>query len=471
MSFKGRIATALYPIMDTLYLESFWFYVPNRLVWDNWHKFLGAQDDPGDSIDYTIPTITTSHAVAVGDLGHYMGLPLGLDATVTTTVSALPFRAYRLIWNDWFRNQNLDDSVTVITGDGPDTQTQSGYGDPPLKRRKRADYFTSCLPSPQKGDAVTLPLGTSAPVITSGTGAPSFENSGGTNRGGLQAAATTGDVSVTMAGGSLETLHWNAPELAADLSTATAANINDIRLAIQTQRLLERDARSGTRINETILAHFGVTVPDFRVQRPELLGIGRSVVNIRQVENNSGSDGTLGDLAAYGVVAGTHGFTKSFVEHGYVIGMVNLRGDISYSQGLERHWTLQTRYDHYYPVLSQLGEEAVLRQEIYHDAAGTGNSTVFGYQERYGWMRYKPGRNTGLFDPNAAGTLAAWHLQEDFGSAPALNSTFIEANTSTPLDRAIATPTEPHLIFDSWIDVKQARAMPLYGVPGNLDHL
>jgi len=265
--------------------------------------------------------------------------------------------------------------------------------------------------------------------------------------------------------------------LYADLSSATAATINDLRLAFQTQKLLERDARGGTRYTEMILSHFGVTVPDFRLQRPEFLGGGSSPVNITPVANTSpiasgqsptGEDEFQGSLAGFGTVSGEHGFTKSFVEHGVLIGLVNVRGDITYSQGLERYWSKQTRYDFYYPVLAQIGEQAVLNKEIYADMSSA-DDDVFGYQERYAEYRYKPSKLTGLFRVDAADSLDAWHLSEDFASLPTLSDSFIQSNTGDPLDRAIAIPTQPHFIFDAYFDMKCARPMPLYGVPGNID--
>ena len=244
--------------------------------------------------------------------------------------------------------------------------------------------------------------------------------------------------------------------------------------SFQTQRLIERDARSGTRYVETILAHFGVTVPDFRLQRPEFLGGGSSPINITPVaqttfQGTATREDAQGSLAGFGTVSGSHGFTKSFVEHGVLIGLANVRGDITYSQGLERYWGKDTRYDFYYPVLAQIGEQAVLNEEIFYQNTAA-DDNVFGYQERYAEYRYKPSRLSGLFRPDNATNIDEWHLSEDFASLPTLGDTFIQSNTGTPLDRCIAVPSEPHIIADFYFQMTCARPMPVYGVPGNLDH-
>ena len=475
----GRLATPLFPIMDNIYVETFFFFVPYRLVWDNWEKFCGAQDDPGDSISYTIPVVNTGMTANVGELAQYMGIPEGASTTTHTDISVLPFRAFRLIFNEWFRDQNLTDSLTLVTDDGPDTQAETGFNQVPPKRGKRHDYLTSCLPWPQKQtSAVTFSLGTDANVITKAaehttTGLPvlQFRETGGTLSGGHGLGIDgVGDLH-ELTTGTTGTGEFSPTNLYADLANATGVSINDFRLALQTQALLEIDARSGTRYPETVLAHFGVTVPDFRVQRPEYLGGGRSLVNITPVaqttyQGTATDEDAKGALAGFGTVSGRHGFTKSFVEHGVLIGIANARADITYSQGIDRYWTKSTRYDFYYPVLANISEQAVLIREIY--AAAADQTTVWGYQERYAEYRYKKSQLSGLMSVDASGSLSAWHLSEDFASEPSLNNAFIESNTGTPLDRAIAVSTEPHFIMDFYFQMKCARPMPVFGIPFNM---
>jgi len=476
----ARLATPLHPLQDSLYIDTFYFFVPYRILWDNFEKFMGAQDDPGDSIDFTIPTIDANYTVDTGDVADYMGLPIGYNASTSQfEVSALPFRALRLIFNDWFRDENLTDSLDWSSGNGPDS-TNIGMATP-LKRAKKHDYFCSSLPWPQKGDSVNLPLGTEAPITGLGlldAATASAGASGTIKETGPQTSytdyfngATIGTniiMDSDVSGGS------GVPEIYADLSTATAATINELRLAFQTQRLLERDARSGTRYVETLKAHWGVTFPDYTAQRPVYLGGGSQTVGITPVPQttyatSATADNTKGALAGYGYSVGEHSFTKSFVEHGVIMALVNARGDITYSQGVDRYWRKSTRYDFYFPVLSGIGEQGIVNSEIWLEGDAT-DDDIFGYTGRYNEYRFQNSKLSGLMRPDATGTLASWNLSEDFTAQPTLGNTFIESNTGTPLDRAIAVPSEPHFIADIWHDIKAARPLPLYGVPGGIDH-
>lgn len=476
MAAFARLATPITPLMDNMYLDSFFFFVPTRLVWDNWEKFNGQQTDPGDSTDYEIPIVSPVAAFAENSLGDYFGLPVGAPfGAVPIQYNVLPFRCYGLIWNEWFRDQNLQDSVVVDTGDGPDTTTNLSV----LRRGKRHDYFTSALPWPQKGPAVELPLGSRANIsglglldTASGMGSQANLNETGTTTGttytfAIGTNAASGVFARTTAAGPDATL-----DVYADLSSATAATINQLRQAFQIQRMYERDARGGTRYTEIIRSHFGVTSPDARLQRPEYLGGGSTPVNIHPVPQTSSTDATTpqGNLAAYGTAAVTkgHSFSKSFTEHGYIIGLVSVRADLTYQRNVNRMWSRSTRFDFYWPALSHLGEQAILNKEIYPQNAAA-DDEVFGYQERYAEYRYKPSLITGLFRSDVTGSLDYWHLAQDFDSLPLLNESFIVENP--PIDRVIATPTEPHFLFDAYFALTTARPMPTYSVPGLIDHL
>ncbi len=461
----ARLATPLHPLMDNLYIDQFYFFVPYRILWENFEKFMGAQDDPGDSIDYTIPVVSITSSGswnATGRMPDYFGLPV-LQTTVAA--SALPFRAFNKIWNDWFRDENLQNSKSELTDDGPDTGI-SGYN-ALTKRAKKHDYFTSALPWPQKGATpVSLPLGTTADIhaeSTGGTDTYAVYDDFDAGQKALLPVTSTSVIAGAVPGDA---------KLYADLSTATAATINELRLAMQTQRLLERDARSGTRYVETLKAHWGVTFPDYTAQRPVYLGGGSQTVGITPVPQTTepataSADDAKGALAGYGYSQGQHSFTKSFVEHGVIIALMNARGDITYSQGIDRYWNKSTRYDFYYPVLSGIGEQSILNKEIWSDGSAN-DDLVFGYTGRYNEYRFQNSKLSGLMRPDATSTLASWNLSEDFATLPTLGDTFITSNTGVPLDRAIAVPSEPHFIADIWHDIKAARPLPLYGDPVGL---
>ena len=446
------------PVMDNIELETCFFFVPTRLVWDNWAAMHGEHDAAGaQDTDFTVPRIANGHTIGTGDLYEYMGIPLGLQ-TASVDVNALPFRCFNLIYNEWFRDQNVIDPITVPTDNGPDSSGTYLM----RKSAKKHDYFTSSLPYLQKGDPVTTAIGTRATINTAaaaGAGPVVYSTADSAYRN-FDSSGTDLVMDTTTAGSGTP----NSQELYADLTTATGVSINALRESVAIQRLLERDARGGTRYVEHIKAHFGVTSPDYRLQRPEYLGGGKSLLNVAPVANTSGTatedQGELRGVGT-GIIRG-HSWAKSFTEHGYIIGIVRARGDITYFQGLDKLWSRSTRYDFYLPALANLGEQSVLNKELYI-SNGANDDLVFGYQERWAEYRTKRSRITGKLNPDATGALSHWHLAEDFGSLPSLNQTFIE--DQTPMSRVTTVDTEPDFLLDVWFNYKCARPMPVFSIP------
>lgn len=496
MTSFARLATPLVPFMDTMFADVHFFFVPNRLLWSNWERLNGAQDNPTDSTSFLVPQVATPgpSGFQTGSLADYFGIPVGV--VNAPSVNALHFRAYNLIWNTWYRDQNLQNSVAVPLDNGPDVASNYVV----LPRNKRADYFNSALPFTQKGPAVSLSLGTFAPITSIGPtgaidGSVFLHPTSTTTSTYLQGPSTGTTLRDTYAGTGI--LQWPTGaettgagpgyKNVANLSAATAVTINALRQAFQMQRMLERDARGGTRYTEILLAHFGVSAPDFRLQRPEYLGGGHTTINSTPIAQTSatgegGSSTPQGNLAAISTFS-HHGvgFHKSFVEHGVILGLLSIRANYTYQQGLHRMWTRQTRYDFYWPALSHLGEQAILNQEIYVQNQtvldGNGkpvNQDVFGYQERYAEYRYKPSIVTGQFrSTSTTGTpLDFWHLAFNFGSLPVLGDTFIRENP--PVNRVLAVSDAVYganqFLFDAVFDFKCARPMPVYSVPGLVDH-
>ncbi|AXH73378.1 MAG: major capsid protein [Microviridae sp.] len=463
----ARMTTPIYPIMDNLVLDVHFFAVPIRLVWDNFVYFMGERINPDDETDFFVPQIVSpaSGGWTNGSLSDYFGLPTGVASLST---SALWHRSYALIWNLWYCDQNIQDPINVQHGDGPDAPTLY----PLLRRGKRHDYFTSALPWPQKGPAVELPLGDTARVFVddalSGTKYVSIDNASGSPRN-ISLNTLSNPVY-----GTTSLIEPASVPLLADLSTGTAATINALRQAFQLQRLLERDARGGTRYTEIVRAHFGVTSPDARLQRPEYLGGTSARVNLTSVAQTSGTAGSgaytpdpLGTLAAVGTITAKGGFTKSFTEHSLILGLCSVRADLTYQQGIPRMFSRKTKHDFYWPALAHLGEQAVLNKEIYCDGTSA-DDAVFGYQERWAEYRYYPSKITGQFRSNFATPLDAWHLSQYFADLPTLSPAFIE--DKPPMERILAVQDAPHFFMDTFISARTARPMPTYSVPGMIDH-
>ena len=519
-----RLNTLIAPFMDNVFMDTFFFFVPTRLVWDNWQRFCGEQKNPGDSTDFLIPSLSGTNTFTNGSIFDYMGLPTGVALDpANTPINALPFRAYNLIYNEWFRDENLIDSIPVLTTDGPDPVSNYTL----RKRAKRHDYFTSALPWPQKGPSVEIGLSGNAPVKGfDGSNSfdfvsPSFNGSvanggfqlgannsnylnglkinwgSGATQGGLEGsqilqkqygsgytniigqvgssdtnfkfAGSLQGYNFKFSGGKLTAL-GSTDGIYADLSGVNAVSINDLRQAFQIQKFYEKWARGGSRYTETLRVMFNVISPDARLQRPEYLGGTHSRVNVVPTAQTSSTDSVSpqSNLSAFGVLGDSaHGFNKSFVEHGYVIGLVCLRADITYQQGLNRMWSRRQLFDFYWPTLAHLGEQVVYNREIYTQGTADDNG-VFGYQERYAEYRYKPSMITGKLRSTDPQTLDVWHLAQKFDTLPKLNQDFIEENP--PINRVIAVQNEPQFFADFWFDLKTSRPMPVYSVPGLVDH-
>lgn len=487
----ARLSTLITPFMDNLYLDFFFFFVPNRLVWENWERFCGAQDNPDDSTDYLVPQIVFN-SISSETLPDYFGLPVFSGKSLS--VSALPFRAYNLIWNEFFRDENLQDSFYCPTGDGPDDATELSL----LPRGKRkSDPFTSALPWPQKGPGVELAIGGTAPVVGDGNalGLVSSPLQTNVHNLGWSNAASSGraplalpSVSVNRAVGDNGNVTpvWGTTQsslpalgvskdaslsgLVADLSSATAITINSLREAFQVQKWYEQLARGGSRYLELCLSMFGTHTGDARLQRPEYLGGGSTPIQVHSVVQASSTDqaSPQGNLAGYGVAgANGIGFSKSFVEHGYVIGLVSIRGDYGYQQGVDRHWSRQTKFDFYWPAFAHLGEVPILNKEIFFQGTDDDNK-AFGYQERWYEYRYGVNKITGKLRSGVTGSLDVWHLAQNFQNLPQLNDEFIVEDP--PVSRVLAVQSEPQFIFDSVFKCRMSRVMPVYSTPGLIDH-
>ena len=487
-----RLQTLITPMMDNLYLDTYYFFVPNRLVWSHWREFNGENTSSAwiPSVEYEVPQITApSGGWSVGTIADYMGIPTGVDGI---SVNALPIRAYALIMNEWFRDENLTDPLNIPVDDSTVAGVNTGVyvtdvakGGLPFKAAKYHDYFTSCLPAPQKGPDVLIPAATSGnyPVValnkdidpslnTSAIKFHGMPTSGGSAGSDGYLSVATDSVLFGNSIGQYE--HGLQPmNLYALSSGGLGASINQLRLAFQLQKLYEKDARGGTRYIEILKTHFGVTSPDARLQRPEYLGGNRLPISINQVIQQSSTDSKspMGNTAAFSLTSDVHGdFIKSFVEHGFVIGVMVARYDHTYQQGLERFWSRKTRFDFYWPVFANIGEQAVKNKEIY--AQGTAeDDEVFGYQEAWADYRYKPSRVSGEMRSSAPQSLDAWHLADDYESLPALSDSWIREDKSN-VDRVLAVTSKVsnQLFADLYIENTTTRPLPLYSIPGLIDH-
>lgn len=485
-----RLATPVAPFMDNLYLDKFFFFVPNRLVWEHWQNFCFEQEDPDDSTDYVVPTCQLAGGTAgengIGTLWDYFALPTGL--TKALNVNALPFRMYYLIWNEWFRDENLQKSVKIDKSDTNAVFKQDRVSDQPswifssgqtyvngfalAPRGKRFDYFTSALPFQQKGPGVSIGLAGTAPVLSTKSVSTNYLTPDSGYRGSV--IVQSGHMNIinpTGSGANIDIgMKLDDFGLYANLDESDIFTINSLRTAFQMQKFYERLARGGSRYTEVLTSFFGVVSPDSRLQRPEYLGGSSKMININPVAQTSSTGDVTpqGNLAAYGVSASKyHAFTKSFVEHGYIIGLMEVRADLTYQQGINKMWLRSTVYDWYWPTFSHLSEQAILNAEIY--AQGTEDDKgVFGYQERYAEYRYHPSEICGHFRSTYTKPLDVWHLSQKFDSLPTLSDQFIQ--DKPPVGRVIAVKNYPHFLIDIGFKYHTTRAMPMYGIPGLVDH-